>query len=169
MKEKMPTGPEKKAKKSPAALAKEWEKKLAKEGLTAEPGEDKAAAILRNAHEQEFGRDVPEVEIRQKIQDYWVNRGENIGFGDHRLAAAAIAEELGIATDDVPEDLMKDVEQEVSKLEFRAREIISSKADTALRYKHDKLVDYLTGQLEKEFSDFSPMALQGIISRAIGE
>jgi uncharacterized protein YdaT len=84
MKEKMPTPrPEKKGKPSAAALAKEWEKKLAKEGLTAEPQEDKAAALLRQQIEAEGGMEVSETEIRQKIQEHLVGRPESLTQSGH--------------------------------------------------------------------------------------
>lgn len=162
-----PKTPKTSKKKTNAALVREWEKRLKKEGMAAEPGKDKGAEALRKLHEAESEKTVSEQDIKQKIQDYWVFR-EGASFGHHREAAAAIADELGITADEVPEDLMKVVEEEVAAAEKEIRKIIfrAVEKSPSVRYRPDQLRKAIDADVREKFGDFSPMALEGIIQRA---
>jgi hypothetical protein len=170
MKERMPVlRPEKKLKKPSAAdLAKEWERKLAKEGLTAEPEEDKAAAILRKQIEAEDGPGISEIEIRQKVQEHLLGRAVSLGHeSTHRAVADAVAHGLGISADDIPNDLIDAAEGDLAEVQRKIREVIDSKKGQAVRFHYDQMNAIIMRELGDEHSDFSPMALQEIISDAL--
>ena len=171
MKEKPPTRLEKKGKTSAAALAKEWERKLTQEGLTAEPGEDKGAATLRAeiGAEEEVG--VTEETILQKLQEYFLRRPEHLGkhVGLHRQIAEDVAHELGVSTDEVPVDLIDVAAEELMKVERRVRQIVDSRSGQAVRFHYDKMNNLIARELGGEYADFSPMGLQMIISRVLEE
>lgn len=178
MKEKHPAESQKRkaAKKKPgAALVAEWEAKLAREGLASEPGEDKAATALREALSVEEGAEgegrISEETIKQKLQEHFLNRPEHLGkhLGLHKQIAAAVAQELGITDAEVPEDLIDVVGEELTEVERRVREIVDSRAGSAVRFHYDKMNNLIAQQLGGEYADFSPMALQMIITRVLEE
>ncbi len=104
-------------------IAREWEAKLATEGLASEPAPDKGKKALEELVESQTGVRASEEDLVEALQKYWLTRGE-MGYGHHTQVAMDIEQQLGLPPKTVDESLMKTIEDQMGQAQIRLKAIV---------------------------------------------